>query len=39
MGNEYMKYLAEIIPEKDSLKLVRSEAGRTVLFERYCQPA
>ncbi len=26
--NEYMKYLAEMIPEKDSLKLVRSEAEK-----------
>lgn len=26
--NEYMKYLAEIIPEKDSLKLVKSEAEK-----------
>ena len=26
--NEYMKYLAELIPEKDSLKLVKSEAEK-----------
>lgn len=26
--NEYMKYLAEIFPEKDSLKLVKSEAEK-----------
>ena len=26
--NEYMNYLAEIIPEKDSLKLVKSEAEK-----------
>lgn len=26
--NEYMEYLAEIIPEKDSLKLVKSEAEK-----------
>lgn len=26
--NEYMKYLTEIIPEKDSLKLVKSEAEK-----------
>ena len=28
MTNEYMNYLAEIIPEKDSLKLVKSEAEK-----------
>lgn len=27
--NEYMKYLAEVIPEKDSLKLVKSEAKKS----------
>ena len=26
--NEYMQYLAELIPEKDSLKLVKSEAEK-----------
>ena len=26
--NEYIKYLAELIPEKDSLKLVKSEAEK-----------
>ncbi len=26
--NEYRKYLAEIIPEKDCLKLVKSEAEK-----------
>ncbi len=26
--NEYMRYLAELIPEKDSLKLVKSEAAK-----------
>ena len=26
--NEYMEYLAKIIPEKDSLKLVKNEAEK-----------
>ena len=26
--NEYIKYLAELIPEKDSLKLVKNEAEK-----------
>ena len=26
--NEYMKYLAKLIPEKDSLKLIKSEAEK-----------
>lgn len=26
--DEYMKYLAELLPEKDSLKLVKNEAEK-----------
>ena len=28
--NEYMEYLAKIIPEKDSLKLVKNEAENMI---------
>lgn len=33
--NEYAKYLAEIIPEKDSLKLVKSEAEKYYKSREY----
>jgi 3-methyladenine DNA glycosylase AlkC len=31
--DEYMKYLAELLPEKDSLKLVKNEAALPLIKE------